>query len=173
MISHIFFDLDNCLCDFQYHVSNSRTKIVLSEGEKYYGILRPLAHRMLQEASRIAPVLMLTTSRREYAFAVNKVFDLGFEHNEIFAFEDCWQEIQSAYGYDIDYFPCLKDIAPNSILIDNLPVTDQWPRRKMQVLGIKEERYFQIREFKGQDPAKFKLEWGQMMDKIWEIAEDE
>lgn len=163
MLDYIFHDLDDALCNFIASPSHKRNKIVLSDGDKYYGYVRPMAHQMLKDLREIAPVKMLTTATREYALKVNEIYKFGFAPEDIFAYDDCWTEEQIGYGKD--YFAIQQNIAPNSVLIDNLPVTDPWPRRKMHVLGIKEDRYIQIREFNGKDPDKFVDEWAAIVEK--------
>lgn len=165
---HIFLDLDETLCHNFYKPKKKATKIVLPDGDTYHGFKRPIAHQILAECRVLAPTFMLTIATRDYALAVNKAYDFNFKPEEILAREDCWDYILMAYGYD--YLNIYSDLAPNSVLVDNNWVGDEWAKRKMQVLGIKPENYFQIPTFDGNDPDEIADEWGIIYDQILKLA---
>ena len=64
---------------------------------------------------------------------LSKLFALGFAESQILGCE----HLLSGE----------KDLAPNSVLIDDLPPTDQIAMVKKVVLGIRDDRYFQVPPF--------------------------
>jgi len=167
MSNVIFIDLDETLVNFITSFSNKRDKITFDCGEHFYGYVRPLATEMLRDLREIAPTRLLTTGMREYALKVNEFYNFKFLPQDILALEDCWVEEQIGYGKD--WMTLNKNVSTHSILIDNLPPTETWPRRKMHYLGIKSDRYIQIREFNGKDPDAFLGEWKGILKAIGEL----
>lgn len=156
----IFLDLDETLVNFiNYQTSSKRTKIELG-GDKYYGLERPLAKKMISDCRSFCPTKILTVATRDYALKVNEVFDFGFSPDEIFSREDLDRCIIKDYEFKISTH------GKKNVLIDNAPNTFTYSKIKMKSLDIPENSYFQIREFNGKDPDKFTIEWNELFQKI-------
>lgn len=164
MISIIYIDLDQTLVDGYWKPSKTRKPIKLETGETHHAILRPLTHKMLSDLRQVAQVKIFTTAAACWAMAVNNVYNLGFLRSNILCFEDCWQEISIGYGKD--YYSNDINVDKQGVLIDNLWHSQDWPRRKMQYLGIGSDRYIKIRDFNGKDPECFEIEWNKIMETV-------
>lgn len=164
---NLYIDLDETLIHSIVNPSPKRTKVELSNGEKFYTFLRPKALDMLKDLRNISSgVKILTSATREYAYAMNDIFGLEFIRDHIYAREDCWVEECIPY-YGRDLLATKTSFDTKGILIDNLFVTEIWSRRKMHFLGILPDRYIQIRECLGRkDPEKFDMEWQEIINKI-------
>lgn len=157
---NIYIDLDDTLIHsingFGRNPGKRKVIRVGEEDEVYHSILRPEAGRLLSGLRTIGAVRMLTTATREYAIAHNKTFTLGFQECEIISRHDYICTIKLAYGSE--WVPSRRNMDPGGILIDNLPINTESSRNKVAYLGIQPDRYFQIREFNGKDPADFSSE---------------
>lgn len=164
---NIYVDLDDTLIHSVYGVGRNpgkRTVVRLSEDDIYHSLLRPEAGRLLSSLRRVGQVKMLTTAIDEYARAHNKLFSLGFRDDEIIARESYITKIQIAYG--TDWVPSATGTDPEAVLIDNLPPSTESSRTKRAFLGIRDDGYFQIREFNGKDPEGFSEEIDKIVAKI-------
>jgi hypothetical protein len=167
----IYIDLDETLIHAIYAHSGNPGKrrpieIKNSTGEReelYYSILRPKATELLSFCRTLGNVKMLTTATRDYALEHNSIFNLGFEATHIIAREDYLVSTVSAY--DTRTGPVKTATDPHSVLIDNLPRLAELAITKQQYLGIKPNRYIQIREFSGKDPEVFTKE----LDSIFQL----
>ena len=136
-LSAIFFDLDQTLI-------HTRSRHEPADGDMatatafgpYAAWLRPTAHQLLATARAIkCPVFLCTMAERRYAHGLSQLFNLGFDIPDILGIEHL------RLGHD--------GVSPNSILIDDLPPTHEFPTFKRKVLGITPEQQFQIPPFRG------------------------
>jgi hypothetical protein len=123
---------------------------------------------MLANLRAMGEVYMLTTATRSYALSHNEKFCLGFCEEEIIAREDYITKVDMAYSSE--WIPLSRKVCPDAVLIDNLPPREEAPRLKMAYLGIREDRYLQIREFNGKDPHRFASELDQLISRVREIV---
>jgi hypothetical protein len=168
----IYLDLDDTLIHSVYGVGRNpgkRTVIALSDNDVYHTLLRPLAPNILSELRRVGTLKMLTTAAREYAQAHNTILNLGFNVSDIIAREDFICQTYGLHGEA--WTPTKTGTDPSAILIDNLSPNTESSRIKIQFLGIKSARYFQVREFYGKDPACFQQEIQELLQRVAGLAE--
>ena len=159
---NIYIDLDDCLIKSTFmHPGRGvgrNSKIIRLDGEKYASRLREDAISILKRCRAIAPTRLFTSAMREYAYAHNNIFELGFAKEEIISREDYMYKIMMAYGGS-DYVTIKQRVDPSGILIDNNPHKNQHASLKREYLGIPKVNYYMIREFRGmKDPDKFQVE---------------
>ena len=165
-ISHIFVDLDECLCStiFSHNPKKGRVKLSFvndfNRVENYYTVLRPGALEFLAYCRSIAPTYILTAAATDYAQEHNKVHNLGFSDEQIIGRE---QYVHYSSGMIADRVSAIKiDQFPNSILVDNQSLRHYGSenlRVKMSFLGIKEDRLVKSREYTGgKQPPSFDKE---------------
>ena len=165
-ISHIFVDLDECLCSsiFSHNPKKGRVKLSFvndfNRVENYYTVLRPGALEFLAYCRSIAPTYILTAAATDYAQEHNKVHNLGFSDEQIIGRE---QYVHYSSGMIADRVSAIKiDQFPNSILVDNQSLRHYGSenlRVKMSFLGIKEDRLVKSREYTGgNQPPSFDKE---------------
>ena len=165
-ISHIFVDLDECLCSsiFSHNPKKGRVKLSFvndfNRVENYYTVLRPGALEFLAYCRSIAPTYILTAAATDYALEHNKVHNLGFSDDQIIGRE---QYVHYSSGMIADRVSATKiDQFPNSILVDNQSLRHYGSenlRVKMSFLGIKEDRLVKSREYTGgNQPPSFDKE---------------
>lgn len=111
---HVFVDLDNtliCADILNYYTPKNAKVLELKDtNEIYYARLRPGAKELLNGLRSKYDVVMVTSAIKEYANGWNKLFELGFNPEQIVAREDLKSEIDTA-PKSKDYF----------VLIDDLP----------------------------------------------------
>lgn len=158
----IFIDLDHCLIDsvfFGCEDDNEPESVIRTSIGPHSSCLRPHAGLMLSNLRSSGPVKMITTAEKNYALLHNEVFSLGFSESDILVREDFIVTIRGAYGAS-DHIEAASNQYPNSVLIDNESPGDKCAGIKMRFLGIRHDRYFQVREFTGlDDPPSFVDEW--------------
>lgn len=152
MIKKIFWDIDETLIHTSLKDPDQEChKFFLSEYlDEYYCIVRPCAKRLIDFSRELIGkenVYILTASTQEYANAVNKLADFGFDEDHILAREEIKRyKFSTAYGYDV-ILP-REDIASRkNILIDNLP--PRYNEDKMNLIGITLDRYYEVVDYYG------------------------
>jgi hypothetical protein len=173
----IYFDLDETLIhaqnvDADAETPSKKLRITLNgrtdgREEHYDSLLRPHAKHMLAFCRELGDVKLLTTANREYAMKHNLAFELGFDQSQILAREDYLSRTDLEFGPV--YATSQNDTDPNAFLIDNLRPDEDGPKLKMKFLGINEENYIQIREFRGDDPKVFTQELSQILTNLENI----
>lgn len=134
----VFLDLDESLIsseryhaiqhwnhDYLHHKIGKRITTYTSEGTKaeYNVLLRSGAKEFISELRKKYTVCILTSAEIDYACAINRILDLGFENDKIFARES------------MDYFP-QEFRSIKSVLFDNLPECEIKDKtRWLKVLG--------------------------------------
>jgi len=94
--------------------------VSLSKKEHYVTVLRPGANFLLFRLREIGHVYMLTRAHKEYAQAMNKAFNLGFDEDKIFDKE---------YVKDWKYkTPKIKIATGKNVLIDDLRISDNFEK---------------------------------------------
>ena len=158
-MTHIYLDLDETLI---HAIPTGRGGIgkrtlINAGGDKYGVLLRPLAKTMLADCRALAHTALITTATRDYALEMNKVFQLGFTEDEIFAREDFIKfEFKNVM---ITSDAVRENVSPGAVLIDNAEPDYLYARIKRKFLGIPEDNYYQVRTFNGKDPQCFVKEW--------------
>jgi hypothetical protein len=133
-ISAVFFDLDATLIHAQEEEPDVQTPEKAVPYGPYYVWLRPCARELIATAGRaMIPLYICTSSERLYADGITRLFDLGFGEQQILGCEHMLSGVMN--------------LAPNSVLIDDLPVSDEIAVFKRRVLGITPEHYFQVPPF--------------------------
>lgn len=163
----VYVDLDDTLIHAVYGLGRGkgkRTVIDAGDGELYHSLLRPSAHRFLEELRGDGEVFMLTTATKKYAGAHNKAFSLGFSEDEIVAREDYLIQVTMAYSSEL--ITKKERVCPEGWLVDNMPPEEEAARLKRAYLGIGVDRYTQVREFNGKDPEVFNREMDQIFSTI-------
>ena len=117
----------------------------------YYTIIRPCSAELIQYSRDLVGkdnVYILTASTHDYANEVNRLADWGFDTDHILTREVIAEHrYATAYGSSTAVPHKLSD--PNNVLIDNLP--SRYNENKMILIGIKSDRYLQIRDYYGVD----------------------
>lgn len=137
----IFVDLDETLIHtfmpaWDEFPSEDATTVFLGPSEQYDTVLRQGAIHFLHLLRSKGQVYMLTAATNDYANAMNKTFELGFNSNQIFSRED----IQSGQ-LDPTFFG-----KGTVYLFDNLPRHENHSKiRFLRPLG--EVKYIQVAEF--------------------------
>ena len=154
MEPRIYVDLDDCLIHSLHVFAGAcdvhRKIVKVDDGSAYASCIRPGAIDLLAQCRSIATTLLLTTATTAYAAAHNAKFRLGFAHDEIIAREQYLDRIRGAYGASSSIVTSIN-VAPRSVLIDNMAPLDEYAQLKMMHLGIRRDRYFQISEFSGEE----------------------
>ena len=133
-ISAIFFDLDSTLVHAQVEVPAPTKPEPPVRYGPYYVWLRPCAHELIALAKKTKiPLFLCTSSQRIYATGISRLLDLGFAEQQILG---CEHMLAGE-----------TDLAPDAILIDDLPPADQIATFKRLVLGTTPDRYFQVPPF--------------------------
>lgn len=136
----IFVDLDETLIHtFIAFYGETPTKDAVQvplDGAKYDVALREGAHTFLERLRKLGNVYILTAATRDYARAMNKHFNFGFNEADIYSREDV------QYGQAVpEYFKGGK-----VYLFDNLPRKENRPKIDfLRPLG--EVTYVQVEEF--------------------------
>lgn len=159
----IFLDLDECLVyatPWFDPKSKGIKQIKFEDGVVYAAQKRPLADRLIKFCRSLDHTRILTMGMRDYALKINERLKLGFEFEDVVAREDYVLQRLSAW------LPKKKNQHPGSILVDNQEPWQELALVKMGYLGIKEDRYIQIREFRGEDPECFEKELEEIECKI-------
>lgn len=150
MINIINFDLDECLihsmwpsedCDQEHLV------VELENNEVYNVVVHPNAKEVIDYArTLVGPenVYILTTSMSVYANKINEMAGFGFPKSHIRAREQHATPIRMGYGH---HWPSHEKYSKDNVLIDNLP--PYYNEVKMSYLGIKKDRYLQVRDYYG------------------------
>jgi len=103
----------NDLCD-------KPVTITLDKNEHYVTVLRPGANYLLFLLREVGHVYMLTRAHREYAIAMNKAFNLGFDEDKIF---------DKQYVKDWKYkTPKVEITKGKCVLIDDLLARDNFEK---------------------------------------------
>lgn len=143
MTKYIFVDLDETLIhtfnSWEDREGDKVEQFTLSDGDEYTTCLRPGALEFLAKLREIGPVFMLTAAINEYANTVNKLFNFGFESEDIYAREQLNRNEISLPPADMVF------------LIDNLDKRDNYT--KLQFLRFvsktKVTNYIQCQTFNG------------------------
>ena len=162
-----YVDLDDTLINAVHGAGRGigkRTLVGVGAGDFYHSLIRPKAGELLSSLREMGEVYMLTTATRAYACAHNDIFQLGFSDDQIVAREDYVTRITLAYSSA--WVATAERVCPDARLIDNLPIGADAARLKMSYLGIKKDRYIQIREFYGKDPEIFNDELAHILRSI-------
>lgn len=145
---YIFIDLDETLIYADMMRFGNSTELQLSDGSKYYGVLRKTTLELLASLRSIAPCFMLTTSTWEYGMKWNDGFNLGFQKNEIYDRINIYNTVNNEYSRTD-----LKTTFSNaqSYLIDNLHIYDN--KAKLAFLSMIDSapKYFRISPYFGVD----------------------
>jgi NLI interacting factor-like phosphatase len=116
--------------------------IVLSKKEQYVTVLRPGANYLLFRLREVGKVYMLTRATKDYAIAMNKAFNFGFDEDRIF-------------DRNFQKYKIPKNISQGrNFLIDDLDVRDNYEK----VAFIKRYgtvRYINVRAFYGEKGNEF------------------
>jgi hypothetical protein len=155
MIKRIFWDIDETLIHTSPSPFEEGTQYeqfsLPDDLATYYTIIRPCSKSLIQYSRDLVGkdnVYILTTSKHDYANEVNRLADWGFEPDHILTREVIDEHrYATAYGSSASYQHKLAD--PNNVLIDNLP--PRYNENKMILIGIKSDRYLQIRDYYGVD----------------------
>ena len=130
----IFFDLDSTLIRAKEEAPTSKNSPAPLRYGPYFVWLRPCAPAMIATAKAMnVPLYLCTCSQRLYATGISKLFDLGFAEQQILG---CEHMLSGQTG-----------LAPDAVLIDDLPPDDEIAKIKRLILGIGPERYFQVPAF--------------------------
>ena len=153
----VFVDLDETLVhtlgmktiagDFgdESNLCDKPVTIALSKKEQYVTVLRPGANYLLFRLREVGKVYMLTRATKDYAIAMNKAFNFGFDEDRIF---------------DRNFINKQKHNTPKNIsqgrnfLIDDLDVRDNYEK----VAFIKRYgtvRYINVQAFYGEKGNEF------------------
>lgn len=154
MIKRIYFDLDECLAHTALtEPDQSHIKLDLEGDVDYFVMARPCARRVLDFARDLVGkenVYILTIALKDYALAINKLADWGFEDNQIFSREDI-QDHSYSTGYGGKAICAHKLAHMDNVLIDNRPRNQNY--EKLSFLGIDnrmtENSYLEIRDYYG------------------------
>lgn len=147
MINAVHYDLDNTLCYFKIEPSGY-PHIHIQCGldlNNHYGLIRPSSYSVINYARNLIGgdnVYLFTKSLKEYAREVNRIADWGFKEENILARKDYF-DFQDEQIRNPEYRHPLANEC--NILVDNLPFYANVT--KSALLGIKEDRYFQIEDF--------------------------
>ena len=172
----IYVDIDETLLHSnpigitEAHEENAYQKVVVvgtkpnGVVDAYLTILRPSAHKMIEDCKKLGEVNLFTSSTREYALAQNKAWGLGFDEDTILAREDYLMEIPMNYGRETIVLNEKTD--PTSFLIEDLSPLSTNGKRKIAYLGIPLTNYIRIPEFKGIEDPNFLKEWGEALKKL-------
>jgi len=133
--------VDN-LCDKPVTVS-------LGKKEHYVAVLRPGANYLLFRLREIGHVYMLTRAAKDYAQAMNKAFNFGFDEDRIFDRE---------YVKDWKHKnPKIKIDTGKNVLIDDLRVFDNFEKVAfIKKFGI--AKYINVSAFWGNKDEGFTVE---------------
>src|SRR4051794_23350357 len=107
-LSAVFFDLDSTLIHAQEDAPEANLSQKALRYGPYFVWLRPCAHDLISAAKATGvPVYLCTSSERLYAAGISKLFRLEFAEQQILG---CEHMLSGE-----------KDLAPDSVLIDDLP----------------------------------------------------
>jgi len=116
--------------------------IALSKKEQYVTVLRPGANYLLFRLREVGKVYMLTRATKDYAIAMNKAFNFGFDEDRIF-------------DRNFQKYKIPKNISQGkNFFIDDLDVRDNYEK----VAFIKRYgtvRYINVRAFYGEKGNEF------------------
>ena len=169
MINKIFWDLDDSIC-----------KVVQTEPDyphihfqcgadlnNHYAIIRRCSHFIIDYCRLLIGddnVYLFTKSTKEYAREVNRIADWGFKEENILARKDYF-DFQDEQIRNPEYRHPLSN--KDNILIDNLPFYANVT--KSALLGIKEDRYFQIADFSDKfDDPNFEEQVIEFLKEKWQ-----
>ena len=152
MIHNIFWDIDETLLhsSMQQPFNKDHIETKLDDDEPVFTIFRPCAVSLIEFSRELVGrenVFILTTSVKDYANRMNEAGGFGFRPDQIFhrgTIRD--HRIAGCYGAFYRMQPHTQ-ANPNNVLIDNLPL--RYNSEKANLIGIKSDRYFQIRDYHG------------------------
>lgn len=149
MITKIFWDIDETLIHTELHAPDQEHVVLQLNDANYYTIIRPCAKSLIEFSRELVGfdnVYILTTATTDYAREVNRLAGWEFAHNHIIAREEISNhEFGLAYGGAGVMRHKVAD--RNNVLIDNLPARHN--AKKIDLIGITEDRYFNIRDYYG------------------------
>ncbi|PTY04535.1 hypothetical protein DB347_17630 [Opitutaceae bacterium EW11] len=111
---------------------------------------RRSARKFLEALRVLGETRMLTSATRQYAEAMNEIFELGFSEDQIVAREN----LADATKLKVD---------PKGVLIDDAsldPIGRNYSRgTKLRYLGISERRVVEVAHFRGEVDDPFDRQW--------------
>jgi hypothetical protein len=155
MIKRIFWDIDETLIHtslYPFEDGTACKQFMLPDSPIiYYTIIRPCSKALIEYSRDLVGkdnVYILTTSTHDYANEINQLAGWEFDMNHILTREVIDEHrYATAYGSSTSCQHKLAD--KNNVLIDNLP--PRCNENKMILIGIKSDRYLQIRDYYGVD----------------------
>lgn len=149
MINKIFWDIDETLIHTELWPPNQEHVILELSDANYYTMIRPCSKALIEFSRELVGfdnVYILTTATTDYAREVNRLAGWEFAYDHIIAREEISNhKFNLAYGGEGVMRHKVAD--RNNVLIDNLPA--RYNAKKIDLIGITEDRYFQIADYYG------------------------
>lgn len=152
MIKRIFIDIDETMIFTNVRdPEQEHIKFTLKgDPTTYYTIVRPSAKDLIDFSRDLVGfdnVYLLTVATNDYAKNINKLAEWSFKKKNIIARKVVYAHANnsSMWGGGGASKHELSD--KNNVLIDNLPPSGN--PTKMEMMGIKPENYFQVRDYYG------------------------